>query len=289
MRRKRVLAITAILLALLTIAFGVLMEGWTWYQGLMLPRSVKAQMGTTAWTPPSGAVPDSLLESSDPSMTRAQAAILLHNPEAATGESVRKGKEVFGTYCLPCHGPGGRGDGPIASKLALRLPDLPAVLGKSTDGYLYATIRDGGVVMPPQGYRIPGKERWDVVNFLRSIQENVPANEKAESSTSILPSPKAESRAKTEVQGDPARGRAVFEANCQLCHYADSEETNIGPGLKGLFHWPPHKLSDGTEHKEHTVAIIRKQITEGGGAMEPVGASFSEQEIDDLIAYLQTL
>jgi mono/diheme cytochrome c family protein len=63
----------------------------------------------------------------------------------------------------------------------------------------------------------------------------------------------------------------------------------VGPGLKGLFKWPPHKLSDGTEHTEHTVEIIRNQITQGGGAMAPMGDMLSAEDLDNLIAYLQTL
>ena len=101
---------------------------------------------------------------------------------------------------------------------------------------------------------------------------------------------KAESGGKKEAsKGDSAKGKEVFEANCAICHNADSEEDKVGPGLKGLFKKPPHKMADGTEHKEHTVATVRKQIMEGSSAMPPVGASLSEKEVDDLIAYLQTL
>ena len=116
-----------------------------------------------------------------------------------------------------------------------------------------------------------------------------PQEDKDNKDSNASPAKEAESGKKEEAKGDSAKGKKVFEDNCSTCHNADSDEAIIGPGLKGLFKWPPHKLSDGTEHKEHTVAIIRKQITEGGGMMAPVGASFSEEEINDLIAYLQTL
>lgn len=56
---------------------------------------------------------------------------------------------------------------------------------------------------------------------------------------------------KDEAKGDPAKGKQVFADNCQTCHYAESEEANIGPGLKGLFKKPPHKMADGTEHTEY--------------------------------------
>jgi mono/diheme cytochrome c family protein len=184
----------------------------------------------------------------------------------------------------------GHGDGPAAPKLLVRPPDLPATVGRRADGYLYATIRNGGPLIPSFGSRIPPAERWDLVNYLRSIAIAAPDQNISQALGAPAPSsPPAEQRGKQEAKGDAARGKQVFEANCQLCHSADTEEMTVGPGLKGLFHWPPHMLSDGTEHKEHTVEIIRKQIVEGGGDMAPVGASFSNQEMADLIAYLRTL
>ena len=90
-------------------------------------------------------------------------------------------------------------------------------------------------------------------------------------------------------KGDAAKGKEAFEANCAICHNADSEEDKVGPGLNGISKNGAHKLSDGTEHKDHSAAVLRKQTVEGGGSMPPVGASLSDQEVDDLLAYLQTL
>ncbi|MBI3941019.1 MAG: cytochrome c [Acidobacteria bacterium] len=112
-------------------------------------------------------------------------------------------------------------------------------------------------------------------------------NEKEKNSTS--PTEEAGSRKNDAAQGDPANGQQVFADNCQTCHYADSEEANIGPGLKGLFKKPPHKMADGTEHTQHTVPMIREQILKGSSAMPPAGSALSEGKLDDLIAYLQTL
>jgi mono/diheme cytochrome c family protein len=39
-----------------------------------------------------------------------------------------------------------------------------------TDGYLYAIVRHGRLLMPAYGDRIPGAERWDVVNYVRVLQ-----------------------------------------------------------------------------------------------------------------------
>lgn len=95
-------------------------------------------------------------------------------------------------------------------------------------------------------------------------------------------------------QGTAARGlahaRQVFAIHCSYCHQADSYAgRGDAPGLKDLFKRPPHKLTDGTEHTEHTVANIRKLLVEGNRAMPARGIILSDEEMDDLMAYLQTL
>ena len=92
-----------------------------------------------------------------------------------------------------------------------------------------------------------------------------------------------------DAKGDAKKGKEVFEANCGICHNADSDEDKVGPGLKGISKKPAHKMSDGTEHKDHSAAVLRKQIMEGSSMMPPVGASLSAEEVSNLIAYLQSL
>jgi hypothetical protein len=41
---------------------------------------------------------------------------------------------------------------------------------KYTDGFLYGTIRHGGPKMPSYRDSLADRDRWDVVNFLRSLQ-----------------------------------------------------------------------------------------------------------------------
>ena len=95
-------------------------------------------------------------------------------------------------------------------------------------------------------------------------------------------------QANGQQSGDPAKGKEVFEANCSICHEV-TDQDKVGPGLKGISKKGPHKLSDGTEHKDHSPAVIRKQVMEGGGAMPPIGAGLSAKEVDDVVAYLLTL
>jgi cytochrome c len=84
-------------------------------------------------------------------------------------------------------------------------------------------------------------------------------------------------------KGDAAKGKEVFE-QCGVCHNADSEEKKMGPGLKGLFQ--KDKMING---KKPTEPNIRSRVDEGGSGMPAYKDMLSDQEKDDLIAYLKTL
>ena len=83
--------------------------------------------------------------------------------------------------------------------------------------------------------------------------------------------------------GSAEKGKEVFD-QCSVCHNADSTETKIGPGLKGLF--KHDKLVNGKPVNE---ANVRAKIDEGGNGMPSYKDILSNQEKDDVIAYLKTL
>jgi cytochrome c2 len=86
-----------------------------------------------------------------------------------------------------------------------------------------------------------------------------------------------------DKKGDPEKGKEVFQ-QCSVCHNADSEEKKMGPGLKGLF--AREKMTNG---KKPTEANVREKVDEGGNGMPAYKEMLSEEEKDDLIAYLKTL
>jgi cytochrome c len=84
-------------------------------------------------------------------------------------------------------------------------------------------------------------------------------------------------------KGDAAKGKAVFE-QCAVCHNADSDEKKMGPGLKGLY--KRDKMANG---KKPTEANVLEKINDGGNGMPAYKDMLSDQEKDDLLAYLKTL
>ena len=100
----------------------------------------------------------------------------LVNPTAAADlpASVARGDAEFHTLCVPCHGPELRGDGPVAAKF-MTPPDLQGELVRNAkDGFLYAYIRHGGMVMPSHGAQVSSRQAWDLINFIRQRQKAQP-------------------------------------------------------------------------------------------------------------------
>jgi len=87
-----------------------------------------------------------------------------------------------------------------------------------------------------------------------------------------------------DKKGDAAKGKETFAAQCAVCHNADSTEKKMGPGLKGLF--KHEKMNNG---KKPTDATVRSKIDEGGNGMPAYKDMLSDEEKNDLLAYLKTL
>jgi len=85
-------------------------------------------------------------------------------------------------------------------------------------------------------------------------------------------------------KGDPVKGKAAFQQQCGVCHHADSVAKQMGPGLKGLA--SREKMGNGRKPSE---ANVRARIDGGGNGMPAYKDMLSDQEKDDLVAYLKTL
>lgn len=94
-------------------------------------------------------------------------------PAGYTAEALENGALVYARHCAVCHGVEGAGNGPLAGPGKFPVvPNLAA--GPSvthTDGYIYAVIRQGRGLMPPYGERMSHDERWNVVGYVRQLQQ----------------------------------------------------------------------------------------------------------------------
>lgn len=121
------------------------------------------------------------------------------NPLPDSPEVIQIGQAKFIQYCVVCHGPGGKGDGPLVQggwypQGLTRDLTLPAT-AERTDGYMYAVIRNGRGLMGPYGDRATDRERWAIVHYIRRLQEGagtLPGAEPAETGEPTSGGPDAE-------------------------------------------------------------------------------------------------
>lgn len=94
------------------------------------------------------------------------------NPTMADDASIQRGAELFAINCQMCHGIAGQGNGPVAPFLITFKPaNLTSDLVQSkSDGSIFLTISNGlEGRMPPLNENLTVPERWDVVNFVRTL------------------------------------------------------------------------------------------------------------------------
>jgi mono/diheme cytochrome c family protein len=94
------------------------------------------------------------------------------NPKPGDPVSIQRGAEFYSLHCLQCHGTGGKGDGPIAPRLKNKPFDLTSFpIHSFFDGGIFFVISTGVPgKMPPLNENLTVSERWDVVNYVRTLK-----------------------------------------------------------------------------------------------------------------------
>lgn len=95
------------------------------------------------------------------------------NPVEADDASITRGGELYTIHCAMCHGPNADGVGPIAPFLLNAKPaNLTSPVAQSkSDGSIFLTITNGiDGKMPPLNENLTVSERWDLVNFIRTLK-----------------------------------------------------------------------------------------------------------------------
>ena len=138
-----------------------------------------------------------------------------------------------------------------------------------------STIRDGrpGTGMPPFSH-LGRKKVRAIVAYLRSHSK--------------LPNRSAEVDAQPRATGDPRLGKVLFENICSTCHGPKGDGyaaggTGTAIGKPGFL----NKVSDGFIRE--TIKYGRSNTRMRGFRGPDALANLTDQEIEDIIAYLRTL
>jgi hypothetical protein len=164
--------------------------------------------------------PDGLPGADDqaaPDMKLEAMTVKMHNPLQPTIENLKHGQQLFLTNCSPCHGPTGAGDGSVVHLLLHKPANLMTGVSKNLpDGYIYGYIRNGGIWMPSYDDAMSSNERWQVVTYLRNLQENYQG---AQASTdTAAPDSSSAQPAATAPSGDSSSGGSNSQPEMNPAH-----------------------------------------------------------------------
>lgn len=98
-----------------------------------------------------------------------------------------------------------------------------------------------------------------------------------------------------ESIGDPANGQTLFVNNaCSGCHNVASEDTLVGPGLLNVKYRAGQRVEgmSAVDYIHTSIVDPNAYVVEGfpaGVMVQTYGSTLSEDQINDIIAYLLTL
>jgi mono/diheme cytochrome c family protein len=110
----------------------------------------------------------------EPEAKRAAVAYLRSFAPPGSRGNAAAGRLVYATYCVPCHGVRGAGDGWLAPALGSRRPSLLHLTLHGHEAQVLATIRRGSIrhyaFMPEWGRAFTDPRLWDVVAYLQVLR-----------------------------------------------------------------------------------------------------------------------
>jgi mono/diheme cytochrome c family protein len=111
---------------------------------------------------------------------------------AATGPAaLARGAKIWAEYCQVCHGPAGKGDGPVAQR---GFPAPPSLFTEKAyalpDGQIFHLLTWGQNNMPSYAGQLSREDRWKAVLFVRQLQrEAKPRTARAVTSAAAATAP----------------------------------------------------------------------------------------------------
>jgi mono/diheme cytochrome c family protein len=189
-----------------------------------------------------------------------------------------EGQRLYVSHCQLCHGPDGKGGGPLAQNLDLDMIDLTLSMRARSETMLRTIITGEG------GPIVTGRDRHNILTDAMPDWGEVFDEAQVEALIAYM---RFLATAKHELLGDPERGAVLYEKYCAVCH-----------GEEGYGDGPMTKLID-LEPADHTNALTMDRLSnedlinfilEGNGEYMPGWQGIlDKQEIEALVSYIRLL
>lgn len=141
------------------------------------------------------------------------------------------GADSFDRYCAVCHGPGGRGDGPVASTLRTRPADLTSLTQRNDGAFPRDRVRD---LITGTGHALPAHGTTEMPVWgpiFQAFESDARARVRIANLVNYVESIQAPST------GPKNLGSQLFQTYCASCHGTTARGN--GPLAEQLRHMPP--------------------------------------------------
>jgi len=129
-----------------------------------------------------------------------------------------EGQHLYVSHCQLCHGPDGKGGGPLAKNLDLNMIDLALTIRARSETMPRTIISgDGGPI-------VTGRDRHNILTDAMLNWGEVFTDAQIDALIAYL---RFLGTAKHELLGDPEKGAVLYQKYCAVCH--GEEGTVTGP------------------------------------------------------------
>ncbi len=99
-----------------------------------------------------------------------QAGLYLKNPIVYSEAVEKQGEDLYGKFCVHCHGATGGGDGKVGLKLPGAPPSYSGPLKNLSEGKIFHSITYGKGLMGNHASILTQEERWKLVYYVQKLQ-----------------------------------------------------------------------------------------------------------------------
>ena len=189
-----------------------------------------------------------------------------------------EGQRIFVSHCQLCHGPDGKGAGPLATNLGLAPSDLTQTIRSRSDTILRKIISGEG------GQTITGRDRHNILTDAMPNWGEVFTDHQIDALIAYL---RYLSTSKFELLGDPELGARLYQKYCAVCHgeegYGDGVMTQILE-MEPLDHTNPVVMNRMTN--DDMIAAI---LSGNGEYMPAWEGILNRDEVEALVSYIRLL
>ena len=189
-----------------------------------------------------------------------------------------EGRRLYISYCQLCHGPGGKGGGPLAKVMQISPADLTTTVRSRSDTILTKIITGDG------RQTITGRDRHNLLSDAMPEWKGVFNESQIRALIAYL---RFLGRAKHDLMGDPEVGMQLYQKYCHVCHGVEGDGEGIMTNLMGI---KPMDHTNPNETNSLDNDELIDSILDGQGKFMPAWRGIlSQSDVEALVSYIRLL